>query len=363
MAEVGSRIWGVDYARSFAVILALFSHCMLTFEFNDLISKQFFLFNIITRSATPMFVFMFGFMLCFIYSRSTDEDINVRLYKRSIQCYSAYFITALSGFLGGYKTLIALLASFVFFAQSHYGNILRVYVVILIFSPFLIGFYKRKGRAGLIFMLSIFLLYLGFKDYIPYVEMGIFSNIINVFFGVWGFGGPSIMGAMVFLIMGMISADLILKVGVKGVGYLLCFWSLFSFVFLFYICPDSVGEIILNYANYTYRGGNRIEYFLIGSFSAILFFYSFVCLERFLPKNDSMVIVGRSSLISYTFGNILLNTMGWLSLYLGVFYFILLYFTLVYAFSRWWSILPLAKLVERFLSFNWIVNYLERARR
>ena len=94
-----SRLHFIDFARTFAVVLALLSHSLNNTEVLDRMGadslyitlhqavhpKQF------TRIATPIFVFMFGFMIEFVYAtRARDSgaaSIQRRLRVRSFQCY------------------------------------------------------------------------------------------------------------------------------------------------------------------------------------------------------------------------------------------------------------------------------------
>lgn len=62
-----------------------------------------------TRSATPIFVFMFGFMVEFVYTRRARNlgvsAVRRRIYVRSFQCYVAYALVSFSAYLGDYKTI------------------------------------------------------------------------------------------------------------------------------------------------------------------------------------------------------------------------------------------------------------------
>jgi len=58
-----TRLNFIDVARSYAIILALFSHAMLAFGGFAALGEDALKIKLFTRTATPLFVFMFGMML------------------------------------------------------------------------------------------------------------------------------------------------------------------------------------------------------------------------------------------------------------------------------------------------------------
>lgn len=100
-----------------------------------------------------MFVFMFGFMIEFVYVRRAEQSgldsIRRRLYVRSFQCYVGYGRSSLCSLLGGYKGVSQFVGSLAFFGNARFGNILRVYAVILLLTPLLVRARPLRGaRRG-----------------------------------------------------------------------------------------------------------------------------------------------------------------------------------------------------------------------
>jgi len=103
-----TRIRFIDVARTYAIVLALLSHALLATGFSanrgfaPLLVKQ------ITRTATPMFVFMFGFMVEYVYvpraRAAAVLSLRRRLLVRAFQCYVGYALASLTAWLGGCPT-------------------------------------------------------------------------------------------------------------------------------------------------------------------------------------------------------------------------------------------------------------------
>jgi hypothetical protein len=357
-----NRIWGIDYARSFAIVLALVSHFLISMQEHGVLDVIPNTVRLLTRSATPMFVFMFGFMIVFAYQKVSFNVIKKRMWTRSMQCYIAYCLTAFSGYIGGYKILLVFLASLLMFAQSHFGNILKVYAIILIFTPWLMLIYRRYDLFGLAALLVFFCLWGIIKNFIPDFDVGNFSNFVNLIFGVFGGSGPSVTGALIFVIVGMVTAHFIIFFGKLSIFYLLCLLSLLLIFTVIFHPFDTPFHILMKYIDYSYRGRNSIEYYIFGSFSAVLIFSIFILLDPILPKNKFFVILGVSSLISYTFGNIILNLSAFVSVYIGPFYYLFLFSISLYLFVLYWRVIPISSYIERLLSFDWFLLFVMRIR-
>src|SRR3982751_2835471 len=102
------RIYFVDFARSFAIMLALTDHGMNDFDiWHKYSPKVFTAMKILTTSATPTFILLFGMMLEIIYlgklRKSGLRKTASGLVNRSFQCYVGYFLTTVAGVIGGFK--------------------------------------------------------------------------------------------------------------------------------------------------------------------------------------------------------------------------------------------------------------------
>jgi hypothetical protein len=159
-----------------------------------------------------MFVFMFGFMIEFVYATraraSGVASIQRRLRVRSFQCYFGYCLTSFCSLLGGYQSLYKFAASLVFFGNSRFGNILRVYAVIMLFTPLLVRLRLRYGVRFVVFCLAGVLLSFPWIIALKDVDFGALNNPLNVLFGVGpARRGPSAWHSMSFVLSGMLLAS------------------------------------------------------------------------------------------------------------------------------------------------------------
>ena len=183
-----SRLHFIDFARTFAVVLALLAHSLNNTEVLDRMGADSLYIKQFTRTATPIFVFMFGFMIEFVYATraraSGVASIQRRLRVRSFQCYFGYCLTSFCTLLGGHQSLYKFAASLAFFGISRFGNILRVYAVIMLFTPLLVRLRLRYGVRFVVFCLASVLLSFPFVIQLKGVDFGVFNNPLNVLFGV-----------------------------------------------------------------------------------------------------------------------------------------------------------------------------------
>jgi len=118
-------------ARTWAVGLALFAHGISTFGGVATLGDASPFVQLLVRTATPTFVFMFGIMLELVYERRALFDgmrpVTRRLLLRSAQCYLGYQLTVIAAVIGGYLTAGAGAEALVFLQNSRFGNILRFY--------------------------------------------------------------------------------------------------------------------------------------------------------------------------------------------------------------------------------------------
>ena len=337
-----SRLHFIDFARTFAVVLALLDHSLGNTKVfgrmgaDSLYIKQF------TRTATPIFVFMFGFMIEFVYATraraSGLASIERRLRVRSFQCYFGYCLISFCTLLGGQQSLYKFAASLAFFfGNSRFGNILRVYAVIMLFTPLLVRLRLRYGVRFVVFCLASVLLSFPFVIKLKGVDFGVFNSPLNVLFGV-GLGrllGPSVWHSMSFVLSGMLLASSL----TGGAETLRNAFSRFYLIALglvsicavawFPLVHDGPAEAWVKFADSTYRGSNMPGYYLIGIVTSVFWITLFSLLigTRELSRPVKFFLpLGLSSLFSYTTGNVLLNLSGYVAtrvdptLYIAVFF-------------------------------------------
>jgi len=316
MAPAG-RLLFVDVGRTVAVLLAVTAHYLNSagvyarLEGPTLIVKQF------TMMATPLFVFMFGFLIEFIYAERAKRfgigSQTRRLVVRSFQCYLAYLLTVLATWVGGHADGSQALKATIFFADARYGNILRVYACILLAVPALLWLRLRLGPWFVYgcFLAALLLapLLFAFKS----ADFGSWNHLLNVLFGIGPKrGGPSVVHSTTFIFAGMF-----LAAGLRTGGPGLRGFYLHAAVLLVTVTAavwplttHTAGELWLNFANTQYRIHNLREYFGIGIFCSVLLLVGIALTVRDRPPGrllEVLLPLGYSSLITYTLGNVLLN--------------------------------------------------------
>jgi hypothetical protein len=315
------RLHFIDFARTWAVALALLSHSLEATGVIDRLGEDSVFVKQITRTATPMFVFMFGFMIEFVYATraraSGVESIERRLRVRSFQCYFGYCLTSLCSLLGGYTSPYKFAASLVFFGNSRFGNILRVYAVIMLFTPLLVRLRLRYGVRFVVWslagVLATFPLILALKA----VDFGPLDNPLNVLLGVGpARGGPSVWHSLAFVLSGMLLASSL----TAGAATLRSAFSRFYLVAAGVVAAcaaawvplvqDAPSDAWVKFADFTYRGNNMPGYYLIGIVTSVgsITLFSLLIGTRAPSRPVQLFLpLGLSSLLSYTTGNVLLN--------------------------------------------------------
>jgi hypothetical protein len=318
---MGKRLHFIDVARSYAISLAFFVHAVLTFGSLELLGNLSVPVLLVTRTGTPLFVLMFGLMLELVYVTRAEKKgmshVARRLLVRSGQCYLGYALTALSGILGGYLSLAQFARALIFFGNAHYGNILRLYSVALLLAVPLVWLRRRCGVWVLVLLLAcVWSCDIFFKRNISN-HFGVSNPLIGILLGTGTFHvGPSVWHALTFVFVGMLIGNNLKAWRELGLGR---FYKasigvmLLAMVVIMYLTLDiGIVTFIKHYITHgTYRAHNHIGYYAAGIFTCML---TLLLLSRIVPLQNSLpdwadllLVFGRSSLFSFTLGNILLN--------------------------------------------------------
>tara|TARA_R110001592_G_scaffold363341_1_gene684446 strand:+ start:70547 stop:71545 length:999 start_codon:yes stop_codon:yes gene_type:complete len=318
------RLTFIDAARTYAVFLALLAHAFITTGLFNQLGEASIYIKQFTRVATPIFVFMFGFMVEFVYAKKTRElggkAVKQRLLARSFQCYLAYVLTSFCGFLGGYYSEGNFIYSLFFFGDARFGNILRVYAVLLLLVPVIIRLRIRLGTGFILISYVCVVLSFNLLEETRNLSFGFLDHPLNVFFGAGPVkGGPSIWHSLSFLLAGMFIASSLECISNKSNNqfYTYCLYLLAcSLILALFLIQESPSEAWTKFADMSYRLHNMAGYYLIGVVCSVitLAVFSVVIGKKPLPKWANILMpMGYSSLFSYTFGNCLLNLFGGIS--------------------------------------------------
>ncbi|HHH43860.1 MAG TPA: DUF1624 domain-containing protein [Gammaproteobacteria bacterium] len=315
-----SRLNFIDVARSYAIVLALFSHAMIAFGGFTALGDDALKIKLFTRTATPLFVFMFGMMLELVYARKARENglpsVVRRLVLRSAQCYLGYQLTVIAGVIGGHTTLSQATHAMFFMDSAVFGNILRLYSVAMLLAIPIIWIRCRTGPLSLVMML--FTIWLGdtILDQYSGVSLGRLDALAGILLGTGStLDGPSVWHGMTFVFAGMLVAASLhnwKQAGLKQFNYTLLAMAAVCMAIVAWLAADvSLSGVIRRFANYQYRSHNHIGYYAVGliACAATLF-----VLSRIIPLHSKMpgwtrvpLSFSRSSLLSYSLGNIILS--------------------------------------------------------
>lgn len=365
-ARKTTRLAFVDIARTYAIFLALFAHASITVGLFDEMGSSALLIKQFTRMATPMFVFMFGFMVEHVYVRKAStaglQSINRRILVRSFQCYAAYAITSLAAWAGGYNSFSGFVYSLLFLSDSRFGNILRAYSVMLLLTPLIIRIRLAFGPRILLLGLIVLILSFSLLHHLQSADFGLLNHPLNILLGIgMDRGGPSVYGALSFYLSGMIMASSLTapRSGASRAwlnmptAALLLLVTCFSLWFL--LIQDSFAEAWRLFADMTYRSKNSPAYFIIGIIGSVttLFLIYLLVGDRKLPRWTKWILpLGTSSLVSYTAGNVLLNCFGGFASVINTWLFLLAFFLLVVLITTNIKSLPLYEPAHKMMNLR-----------
>lgn len=312
MSSSSHRIYFVDFARSVAIMLAVMDHSMNDF---GMVPADTPLLKVITTSATPTFLLLFGMMLEIIYlgrlRKAGIRKMAFGMVNRSFQCYIGYFLNTVAGVIGGYQALKGAFAAAIFFGNCHFGNILKLYTVMLVVAIPLMWFRNKYGIGWTVVLgLSPWIFYPLFQ-YIPD-----FHNNVEIFtsymVGIGNQGGPSVLYSLTLVVIGMLSASFISRENkksfyVKTSAILAVLLVLVAIVFM-----NIPFEVLKhNHLNNIYRDHNHPIYYL---FSATLGLAVALFCAILIPVGAKVSKVtyeymafGRSSLTAFTVCNVILS--------------------------------------------------------
>lgn len=317
-----TRLNFIDVARSYAIILALFAHAMIVFGGFSALGEDALKIKLFTRTATPLFVFMFGMMLELVYARKAMENglssVVRRLLVRSAQCYLGYQLTVVAGIIGGHMSPREGANALLFMDSAMFGNILRLYSVALLLAIPIIWIRCRAGTISLAIMLAAIWAGDLFLERYTGVSLGRLDTMIGIFLGTGStLYGPSIWHGMTFVFSGMLVAASLRnwnQYGLRRFYYTLLALAIVSSIVIASLAADvSLTGVIRRFADYSYRKHNHIGYYAVGLLTCAITLF---ILSRIIPLYGSLpdwtrkpLAFSRSSLLSYSIGNIILSVL------------------------------------------------------
>jgi surface polysaccharide O-acyltransferase-like enzyme len=296
-----ARLRYVDSARGAAVVLAMLSHSLIQFapEFDGL--------KLLTRTATPAFLVLFGTMIEVAYLRkirggSPQRAVSERLLSRMVTCYLLYVAVTAAAVLTGKIGLHAFTESILFLDEDRFGTILRTYAALFFIVVLVLPWAVRFGS-------TVFLGIAAVGWVLKYALAGVgggASYPMNVVFGNGEGFGPAVLTSFTFVGFGLAIGEAL--TGRRG------FWrsAVIAALAVAVLVVDVQGKGLDGYGALLrdYRWQNHPAYFAFGvlSTAAILLVFRVLWMRRSADRfSAALATFGQQTLFVYGLGNVALN--------------------------------------------------------
>jgi len=318
----------VDVHRSLAILLAICAHAINDWGIaGGLEEAEFALVRTVTRAANPSFIFMFGMMLELVYARKIQQhgmrSVAPRLVQRGFQCYLGYALTFLIAFLVGSRDLWTTLQGLFFIFGPPHGAVLRFYAVALILAVGLLAVRHTFGlRAALALCLGLWALQ-PVEAWISQIHLGRLNSVRAFFLSDLPLNMTFVAGGMYLGHALRLKDARVARAFHRRAGVILAATGSIVAVL---VVHSSLGEVYTSYLDYyAYRVHNHIGYYSIGLMQACLLSVALYHLvpvsSKWLRASSLWMGFGRSSLLSFTLGNMLLIVLHYhinVSAYVGL---------------------------------------------
>jgi len=319
------RLYSFDLLRLFFVILALISHFRLSQGKGYFLSKVVRLdpnllklpyLVAITRSAMPVLLIIFGFMIEYVYAEAWElngaRTVLEKMLNRAVVCYLAFVsILFLVVFTFGDHSFFTFLGSSLFLYQGHpHANLFGYYTLFIPITFFLMWIrFKFNWKLEIMLVVGLITFAEVLKAFVPALP-GIFDQLGQLFFGIGGDMGPSIVHSLFLLVYGALVANFIKKRKLDFKAWLLIILTILSFAAISYeISKIGLALFVVRIADYgAYRAENNYVYFAFGVSCFILFWGISWAIVRQIGNNLKSFIsyYGGNTFLIFLYGNIML---------------------------------------------------------
>ncbi len=321
-----SREVFIDFARGFAILLAVGSHAFYAFGYEVLFDDAMYQVMSLTRLATPSFVLITGMMFEIVYLRKAEKQgfraAVSSLVLRAAQCYGAYLITVLIEWFNQQLSTTEAINTSLFLGNSLFSGILKFYALFLLLAIPIIWLRKRFGIV-VIAMLPILVWIVDFlltRIVQPAKENPI-AHLTALLFGHPALSNFSVWHALTFMSFGMVVAYAFKQSRQAGNWrtFQMTLLSLFlvcGVVSLVMVLPTTWADFYFDFSN-EYRINHRIPYYSIGSMGSFLLLWITWKVRRYLSHpvwEHSVTTLGKDSLWAFAVGNSLAAVLPALSI-------------------------------------------------
>lgn len=319
------RINGVDVTRSLAIMLAMLSHALIEFDVFQIWQGTA---AIVTRfamqTAPVTFIGLFGAMLEIVYAprfaNGGAAAATRQLWTRALQCYLLYALTVFALHVSGEQSLGYTIRCLLMLGITPYADILKFYALALLAAPLLLRLRMRYGlKAILLFAVAVPAAY-PLLSQIPEPPLLLGRDYLLkpasfLYGGTNEAGGPSVLHGLALVAAGMLlgrGVRLLLSSDVRerrrgGVilGLMLGTTAAASALMWNWYAPF---ETVAAIADMSLRNDNHPIYATIGLTATLLEVLLAVLLFDRLGRRwgSPLLFLGRTSLFTFAFGNILL---------------------------------------------------------
>src|ERR1700754_4501085 len=140
---MAKRIYGLDVARSWAMLLALSAHTMVQVG----IPMPSTFLGILIRTSTPIFILLFGAMIALVHLPRAERHglhmLTQRSWARAIQCYLLFLANVVALWIAiPYSARYAFLCALML-GSTPYAGILQYYTIMFTAMPLVILLLRR----------------------------------------------------------------------------------------------------------------------------------------------------------------------------------------------------------------------------
>lgn len=303
------RLGWIDSSRGLAVVLAMLSHAIIQFcsgFWENLgLSGEVWL---LTRTATPTFMILFGIMIELVYLRplrsgAPYSGVQQRLLARMLTCYLLFAAITLAAVSTGKLLPHEGMKAILYMGDGRFGVILKIYAALFLLIVLLLPFAVRHGSTFFIALAGAGWLLKFALALLPVPHWHILQFLTG---HTKGFG-PAILPGLSFVAFGIMvgealsghrrrtaamlttaAASALLVLGVSEVG------------------AEDFARGIID----VFRWQNSPYYFAFGIVACALSLVWFAAIWTLFPeptKGLTLSRLGRETLFVYGFGNILIN--------------------------------------------------------
>lgn len=324
-----SRIIGIDVARSIAILLAMGSHVWTVSRIGDFYEGRWVeVLRIGMAAATPTFIILFGTMLEIVYlprfTPGRRSTTSAKLLSRAVQCWLLYALSVLVLFLvhDSYSAMFSV-ATILMLGVTPFTDILKFYSIVLILAPILLWARCRLGLIALVVAaVAVHLAYPLLITLPTPTELKLPTEIDRLWKFLFGLGeaqlgGPSVMHGISLVIIGMAIGRALIgafealrdDASLRRRATIILVSAGAPLAFLFVILDENT---IHDLGNMSLRIAGHPLYFFVGMLFACVLTTTAVLVTTLCGPSRIWrfsAFLGRTSLFTFSFGNILLYCM------------------------------------------------------